>query len=122
MSQEDNLTLWQMHLDGTYRRTIVESMKREQAAADPSGTLAPTGAIMTDNMNGLLLPVRWPRNSNHTPSSEPAEELIYRIDPEGHVVYKLPVPPSTGYPTDEMVIVDNELGFATSGSFLIAVN
>ena len=38
------------------------------------------------------------------------------------MVYKLPVPPSTGYPTDEMVIVDNELGFATRGSFLIAVN
>lgn len=120
LSLDDELILWQIHADGTYRSTTVEAIKSEQPVSTPTSTISPTGAIMTDNMNGVLLPARVHHNAGMKGTGEVAEELVYRIDPEGNVVYKFPVPLSTGNITDEMVIASNDLGFATRGGVLIA--
>ena len=119
-SRESELVLWQLQPKGTSRSTVVETIRNEQPFSAPSTIVMPTGAIVTDNMNGLLLPVRWRHDPRPDNPSGAEEEFIYRIDPAGNVVYKLPVPLSTGKENDEMVIASNELGYATRGGILIA--
>ena len=48
------------------------------------------------------------------------KELIYRLDPDGTVVYRLSLPVSDGPLHDEMVLGENNLGFAARGGLLIA--
>jgi outer membrane protein assembly factor BamB len=121
-SRENDLVLWQLQPDGTFRSTVVEAIRSEQPFSAPSSSVLPTGAIVTDNTNGLLLPVRWHHNPRPENPSGAEQEFIYRIDPAGSVVYKLPVPLSTGRLNDEMVIASNELGYATRAGILIAFN
>ncbi len=121
-SHESELVLWQLQPNGTYRSTVVEAIRDEHSSTAPSTIVLPTGAVVTDNMNGLLLPVRWRQEPGPDNSSGAEQEFIYRIDPAGNVVYKLPVPLSTGHENDEMVIASNELGYATRAGILIAFN
>lgn len=121
-SRESELVLWQLQPNGTSRSTVVEAIRNEQPFSAPSTIVLPTGAIVTDNMNGILLPVRWRHDPSPGNPSGAEEEFIYRIDPAGNVVYKLPVPLSTGHENDEMVIASNELGYATRAGILIAFN
>jgi outer membrane protein assembly factor BamB len=121
-SRNDALVLWQIHPDGTYRSTIVEATKSEQQGTPLLPGVSPTGAIMTDNMNGLLLPVRLSHGLGVNGPAEVVAEFFYRIDPDGKVVYKFPLPKYSGPLHDEMVIASNDLGFATRGGALIAFN
>lgn len=121
-SRESKLVLWQLHPDGTFRSTVVEAVRNEQPFSAPHTIVMPTGAVVTDNMNGILLPVRWRHGLSPDNPNGAEEEFIYRIDPAGTVLYKLPVPLSTGHQNDEMVIASNELGYATRAGILIAFN
>jgi|GEM_PF-2096187 len=120
LARDENLILWQIHPDGTLRSTVVEAYKGEQPLTAPVNTLSPTTALVTDNMNGLLIPVQ----SSHQPGWEgsvvAADEFIYRVDPEGEVVYQYPLPKYSGPLHDEMVIGTDDTVFATRGGVLIA--
>lgn len=116
----ENVMLWQIHPDGTYRSTTVESVSSEQSAAAPVNVASPTGALVTDNHNGLLIPIRQSHDIHSQGPSESADELVYRINSNGEVIYKLPLPKYMGPLDDEMVIGNDEVAFATRGGVLIA--
>jgi len=121
-ARDEKLLLWQIHPDGTYRSSTVETTKVNAVLSAPVSTASPTGAIVTDNMNGTLIPVRFshnvlPENITGTP-----DEYVYRVDSEGAVVYKFLLPKYSGKLNDEMVIGSDDLAFATRGGLLIAFN
>src|SRR6201984_3489731 len=92
----ENVFLWQIHADGTYRSTTVESVRIEQSAMAPVNVASPTGALVTDNHNGLMIPIRLSHDMDSQASNESAEEFVYRVNPDGDVVYKLPLPRYNG--------------------------
>jgi outer membrane protein assembly factor BamB len=116
----ENVFLWQIRPDGTYRSTTVESVRNEQLAAAPVTVASPTGALVTDNNNGLMIPIRLSKDIHSQGPGQSAEELVYRINPDGDVLYKLPLPKYTGPLDDEMVIGEGDIAFATRGGYLIA--
>lgn len=117
LTREDNLVLWQIHTDGTYRSTVVDSVDRQQPLSSPIDSFEPTKHILTDNMDGTLIPVQV------THGIDPArEQYVYRVDPDGNLLLKIPLPRFTGALRDEMVIGEGNVGFATRGSLLVAVN
>src|ERR1017187_7953331 len=46
VAREDRVVLWQIHPDGTYRRTIVEESKGTRALSVPISMPSPTGGII----------------------------------------------------------------------------
>jgi hypothetical protein len=120
LMRAENVMLWQVHPDGTYRSTTVESVRNEQSAATPVSVASPTGALVTDNHNGLLIPIRLSHDLHSQGPSESADELVYRVNSEGDVLYKLPLPKYAGPLQDEMVIGSDDVAFATRGGVLIA--
>ncbi len=121
-ARDEKLLLWQIHPDGTYRSSVVEAAKANEALSTPATSASPTGAIIPDNMNGTLISVRF----SHTVPSEniagTPDEYVYRVDPEGSVLYKFLLPKYSGKLNDEMVLGSDELAFATRGGLLIAFN
>jgi outer membrane protein assembly factor BamB len=115
LTRQEDLFLWQIHEDGTYRSTVVESFRGEQTPLAPVDTFAPTHAIVTDNMNGTLIPVRVSHSGGAV-----SDEFVYRVDESGNVVYKFPLPKYAGTLHDEMVIGSENTGFATRGGTLVA--
>lgn len=122
LARDEKLWLWQIHPDGTHHSILVETTKLTQLLSAPMNVVSPTPALVTDNMNGTLIPVRVSHNLMPENISEPPDELIYRVNEAGEVVYKLPLPKYAGPLRDEMVIGSDELGFATRGGVLIAFN
>lgn len=119
-TDQQRILLWQIHEDGTYRSTVLDVAPRAKAESS-SITISPTGALVTDDRNGLLIPVRKTVQSSLQDDDEvSATELIYRVDPDGNVLYKFPLPNSTGRLEDEMVIGKDEVGFATRSGTLYA--
>lgn len=116
----ENVMLWQIHSDGTYRSTTVELVRNEQSAAAPVNVASPTGALVTDNHNGLMIPIRLSHDLHSQGPSRSADELVYRMNPDGDVLYKLPLPKYSGPLDDEMVIGNEDVAFATRGGVLIA--
>ena len=118
LSHDDSLILWQLHPDGTYRTTIIEGSN----ALSGSATLpVPTGAIIPDGTDGLLLSVHMSRDLDTAGRTVAGDEFIYRIDSDGNLVYKLLLPKYSGSLHDEMVLGQgNRVAFATRGSVLIA--
>ena len=118
LARDDNLVLWQFHPDGTHRSTTIE------VSNTLLGSLAvpmPTGAIIPDGTDGLLLSVRMSRDLHITGRNLAADEFIYRVDRDGNLVYKLPLPKYTGSLHDDMVLgQENRVAFATRGGVLIA--
>jgi hypothetical protein len=47
-------------------------------------------------------------------------EFVYRVDPEGKVLYRVPLPSYQGAIHDGMVLGENNVGFTTRGTKLIA--
>jgi outer membrane protein assembly factor BamB len=81
----------------------------------------PTGAIIPDGTDGLLLSVHMPRDLDTAGRTVAGDEFIYRIDGDGNLVYKLLLPKYTGSLHDEMVLGQgNRVAFATRGGVLIA--
>lgn len=122
LNRDEKLWLWQIHPDGTYRSILVEASKLTQQLSAPTSVVSPTSAIVTDNMNGTLILVRMRYNVMPGNVSDQSDEFIYRVNAEGDLVYKLPLPKDSGPLRDEMVIGNDELGFATRGGVLIAFN
>jgi len=120
--RDEKLLLWQVHPDGTYRSSVVETTKITQTLSAPVSSAFPTGAIVTDNMNGTLVPVGFSHVRLPENLTDPADEYVYRVDEEGEVVYKYPLPKYEGRLNDEMVIGNDDVAFATRGGTLIAFN
>jgi outer membrane protein assembly factor BamB len=118
LSRYDNLVLWQVHPDGTYRTTIVEGSDTLTGSA---GMAVPTGAVIPDGFDGVLLSVRVPRDLRNAGPNGTADEFVYRIDPDGNVIYKFPLPKYAGSLHDGMVLGHGgRVAFASRGGVLIA--
>jgi outer membrane protein assembly factor BamB len=122
LARNENLILWQIHQNGSYRSILVENYKGEQPLTTPITTLSPTNALMTDNLNGTLIPVQASHQSGWEGTTSPADEFVYRVDEEGEVAYKYPLPKYTGTLHDDMVIGNDDVAFATRAGILIAFN
>jgi hypothetical protein len=118
----EQLTLWQIRPDGTYRSTIVEQIKNKQPLSTAVYTVSPTAGIMTDNMNGVLIPARWFDDAGSENAMDPGDDVVYRVAEDGQAIYKLPLPHYAGALHDGMVIGENDVAFATRGGILIAFN
>ena len=118
LSRYDTLVLWQVHPDGTYRASIIEGSD----TLSPSAAMAvPTGAIIPDGFDGVLLSVRVFRDLRNAGPNGAADEFVYRIDPDGNVIYKFPLPKYAGSLHDGMVLGHGgRVAFASRGGVLIA--
>jgi len=121
-TRDERVVLWQIHPDGTYRSTIVDESKSSRPLSEPVSAASPTGAIIPDGLGGVLLSIRRSHSAALEDVHGLPDEMIYRVDDGGEVVYKLPLPKYAGPLHDEMVLGEHELGFATRGGFLIAFN
>jgi outer membrane protein assembly factor BamB len=122
LERDEKLILWQIHADGTLRSIVVEEIKNKQSPSAALYTVFPTEGIVTDNMNGTLIPTRWSDDLDSEATKGGGDDVVYRVAQDGSIVYKLPLPKYTGPLHDGMVIGSNELGFATRGGVLIAFN
>jgi outer membrane protein assembly factor BamB len=122
LARDDRLVLWKIDPDGSYRAIVVEATKTKQPLSAPASLASPTNAIVTDNMNGTLIPVRVFHNITSGNASGPVDEFVYRVNQDGELVYKFPLPKYSGVLKDDMVIGEDNVAFATRGNFLIAFN
>ena len=120
--RDDEVVLWQIHPDGTYVSFTVESNKFKQAFIAPVNVTYPTTALLTDNMNGTLIPIRVSHTLAGQDLGDQSDEYIYRVNQDGELVYRMTLPKYPGELHDEVVIGSDELGFATRGGVLIAFN
>ena len=119
LSGDQRLILWQIHPDGTHRETLVEQVMARGPSSAPVALLVPTHAIIPDGLGGVLLSVRrLPEARQGVPSR--STEFVYRLDGDGKLVFKMPLPVYEGPLKDGMVLGENDRGFATRGSLLIA--
>lgn len=119
LAGEQRLTLWQIHPDGTRRETVIEMTEARAQSSALVTSLSPTREIIPDGLGGVLLSVRQsPDAREATPHS--SQEFIYRLDDEGKLLYKLLLPAYAGLLKDSMVLGENDRGFTTRGSLLIA--
>lgn len=121
VDRDEKLILWQIHPDGTYRATVVEEIKNRQPLSANLYTVSPTDAVMTDNMNGILVSAEWSDDTD-SESAKSEDDVVYRVAQDGSVVYKLSLPKYTGPLHDQMVIASNDLAFATRAGVLVAFN
>ncbi len=121
-TRDDKIVLWQIHPDGTYVSFVVEENKPKQLYSAPVNLTYPTTALLTDNMNGTLIPIRMSHSLARENVGDTPDEFIYRVNQEGELLYRLPLPNYPGALHDEVVIASDELGFATRGGVLIAFN
>ncbi len=119
-SRHDQVVLWQIHSGGGYRSTIVEESKASNPVSNPVSVPSPTGALITDGMGGALLSIRMPLNYPNEKIPQAASEFVYRVDPEGKVLYRTRLPSYQGALHDGMVLGENNVGFTTRGTKLIA--
>jgi outer membrane protein assembly factor BamB len=120
--RDERVVLWQIHPDGTYRSTIVEESKSSRPLSEPVSVASPTGAIIPDGLDGVLLSIRWSHDAIVEDAHGSPDGVVYRVDQNGTVVYKFPLPKYGGPLHDEMVLGENDRGFATRGGILIAFN
>ena len=118
--RQEQVILWQIHPEGTVRSTVVEGLKAKQSLAVAAIMASPTGAIITDNLNGVLISIRHSPNMIADKGTGPSDEFVYRINPAGEVLFKFPLPSYSGALHDDMVIGENDIAFATRGGNLIA--
>jgi len=122
LTRDDKIMLWQIHPDGTYVSFTVEANKLKQSYGAPVNITYPTPSLLTDNMNGTLIPMRTSHVLSAENLGDQPDEYIYRVNPDGELVYRLPLPKYPGVLHDDVVIGNDELGFATRGGVLIAFN
>jgi len=118
--RDEAIILWQIHPDGTYRPTVIEQTKRVRPLSDPISVASPTGGLIPDGLGGVLVSVRLTHDDLVHGVHGPLDEFVYRLDEDGNVAYKLPLPRSDGPLEDEMVLGENDRGFATRGAILVA--
>jgi outer membrane protein assembly factor BamB len=98
----------------------VETNRTKQPLSAPATVLAPTDAIITDNMNGTLISVQLSHAKASGSMDESVDEFVYRVNQDGELVFRFPLPRYSGARKDDMVIGEDNVAFATRGSFLIA--
>jgi outer membrane protein assembly factor BamB len=118
--RDERVLLWQVHPDGTYRSTVVEEYRSSRPLSEIVSAASPMGAIIPDGLGGALLAIRRSHGAVVEDVHGTPDEFIYRIDQDGEVVYKLPLPKYAGPLHDEMVLGEGGRGFAARGRFLIA--
>jgi hypothetical protein len=93
-TRDDRILLWQIHPDGTYRSTMVEESKNNRPLSESANVASPTGSIIPDGLGGVLLSIRWSYNDLVLVQDVhgSSDELVYRIDENGEVVYRSPMP------------------------------
>ena len=116
----DELIVWQIHPDGTFRSTVVISNSSNQPLSGASLSASPTGEIITDNNYGILMSVRMTHLPNSGSLAQPSDEFVYRLDPEGNILFSIPMPKYVGGLHDEMVIGQDNIAFATRGGLVVA--
>jgi outer membrane protein assembly factor BamB len=121
-TRDEKVVLWQIHPDGTYRSTIIEANKSKQSLSTPVSVPSPTGGLIPDGLNGVLVSIRFSHDSIVENVHDEADEFVYRINPNGEVAYKLLMPRYSGKLQDDMVLGEHDLGFATRGGVLVAFN
>lgn len=117
--REQKVFLWQIHPDGTYRSTILEESRSRGPLTEHLRVATPTGGIIPDGFGGILLSVGWTHIGTRT-DARPPDEFVYRVDEDGKILYKFPLPNYDGPLHDEMVLGEDGRGFATRGGILIA--
>jgi hypothetical protein len=120
MAFHDQVVLWQINADGTYRSTTAENSVGHGLLSEPIADTAPTGGIIPDGPDGVLLAVRKSSGVFGVGTGSVREEFIYRLGPDGKAIYKFSVPAFEGPLHDEMVLGEKDRGFATRGGLLIA--
>jgi hypothetical protein len=123
LSRNDQLVLWRIQSDGSHRDIVIDSSTQSRAPFPaPLAEASPTGGIIPDGLGGVLLSVRSVSNSAASKTVDSSQEFVYRITEDGSIAYRFPLPPYTGDLHDEMVLGEQDLGFATRGAMLIAFN
>jgi len=123
ISGEDQLILWRIQADGSHRDTIVDTSKQGSVSvAVPAPDVSPTGDIIPDGFSGVLLSIRASSKASTQKASEPFDEFVYRVTEEGTLAFKFPLPRYVGELDDEMVLGEQDLGFASRGGTLVAFN
>jgi hypothetical protein len=123
ISREDQLILWRIQTDGSHRDTVVDTSKQSSVSvAVPASDVSPTGDIIPDWFGGVLLSIRVSSKAATQKSSEPFDEFVYRVTEEGTLAYKFLLPRYVGELDDEMVLGEQDLGFASRGGTLVAFN
>ena len=119
VSGKQRLALWQIHPDGTRRETVIEEIEpgappsTMAASSSPPVKSSRTGSAAFCSPSGGL-------RTRGRPAPRQSEEYVYRVDGDGKLVYKLPMPAYDGPLKDSMVLGENSRGFTTRGSLLIA--
>jgi outer membrane protein assembly factor BamB len=119
-ARADDLIVWQIHPDGTVRSTVAVSNSGAAVVSGVAVTALPTGEILTDGMNGLMMSVRLTQQLNSDGRGQGSDEFVYRLDPEGKVLFQLPLPKYNSALHDGMIIGKDNVGYATRGGALIA--
>jgi outer membrane protein assembly factor BamB len=120
VAREEKVVLWQIHPDGTYRSTIVEQSKGTSPLSSPVSVASPTGAIIPDGLGGVLLSVRKASATAGEDVQHSTDEFVYRLNQDGDVAYAMLMPKYAGKLHDEMVLGEENVGFATRGGTLVA--
>lgn len=120
-SSTDQLVLWQVHPDGTHRETVAEESQTSHPFSEPLSRTYPTGSIIPDGSDGVLLAVRQSEDVPGAVAQVLPKEFVYRLDQDGKVVYRFSLPAFRGPLHDAMVLGDgNAEAFATRGGLLVA--
>lgn len=118
VKRDDGLVLWQIHPDGTLLSFELDSFRGGQSPSAAMRTVLPTGSLVTDNKNGMLVPVRVWEEGGSKNANEP-DQFVYHMNQHGEVMNKLSLPKYGGRLHDEMV-GGEEVFFAARGGVLIA--
>lgn len=123
-SRDDQLILWRVHPDGSPRISIVDVARQSRLSlTTPINIASPTGDIFPDGLGGVLFSMRsitGPPGTATGKRQEQCDEFIYRFTAGGELAYKFPLPRYAGKLHDEMILGENDLGFATRGGTLVA--
>ena len=122
VARHERVVLWQIHPDGTYRSTIVEESEGSRPLSEPATVASPTGGIIPDGLGGVLLSIRRSANATGEDVPRSPDEFVYRLDQDGKVIYRFPLPKYDGPLHDEMALGQDDQGFATRGGLLIVFN
>lgn len=120
-SRDDRLVVWRIQPEGSHREFLVdESRQPHLPLAAPVTITSPTGDIIPDGFGGILFSIRWSSTHATQPAEDAPREFVYRVTEEGELAYRFSLPGYSGTLHDEMVLGEQELGFATRGSQLVA--
>ncbi len=122
-SREDRIVLWRIEPEGTHHEIVVDTSKQDRAPfVAPMNVVSPTGDIIPDGFGGVLISMRSSPREASPKAGRDSADFVYRVTEDGELAYKFALPKYEGALHDEMVLGEQELGFATRGRILIAFN